>query len=242
MLAAFLALAASPAGAETLVVSLSTKVIEVASNFTGGSISLFGVIERDAQTVARSGKYQVIVVVRGPEQDILVQRKERHFGVWMNGKGERFRAMPSYYGLFTTEGARGLIDDEDSPLRQLSLAKVGAGDSSREELRAAIALQRSAVGLYVERLDSVTMLTDTFFRTEIPLPSVAADGVYSVYVLLYAGGAALDTDEQTFAISKVGAEQRLFELSQSRPLIYGLGVVVLAIVTGYVGGMIFRRN
>lgn len=236
-----LALPAGPAAAETLVVSLSTKRIEITSNFTGGFISLYGVIERDAQTVARGGQYQLVVAVRGPEQDILVQRKQRRFGIWVNSSGERFDRMPSYYGLFATPGAAPLVTSRDGPARALSLTMVGADDPAREELRAAIALQRLVAGLFVERYTSVEMLTDTFFRTEIPLPSLAADGDYEVYVLLFAGGVPLDTDEQTFTVVKVGLEQRLFEFSQNRPLLYGLLTVALAVVTGYLGGILFRR-
>lgn len=234
-------LTASPGRAETLVVALSTEQIEVAANFTGGSISLFGVIERDAQTVARTGSYQVIVVVRGPSQDILVQQRVRRFGIWMNDDGERFAAMPSYYGLFSTDGARDLLASPDGVARELSLSRLGSNPGVREELRAAIIRQRQAAALFVERLSGVTMLTGTFFRTEIPLPSLVADGSYSVSVLLYAGDVALDTDTRRFSISKVGTEQRLFELSQTRPLVYGIGVVLLALVTGYAGGILFRR-
>jgi hypothetical protein len=46
----------------------------------------------------------------------------------------------------------------------------------------------------------------------------------------------------SFVIAKVGFEQRLFDLSRSAPLLYGLAAVALALVTGYVGGVVFRRS
>ncbi|MCF3936431.1 TIGR02186 family protein [Acuticoccus sp. M5D2P5] len=240
-LAAILALAL-PAKAERVVADLSTGIIAISSNFAGASVSLFGVIERDAQTVSRASRYQVVVVVTGPPQDVLVQKTERRFGIWMNGAGERFPAMPSYYAILASEDSRHLVEEEDGPARGLSLAKLGADDGTREELRAALASQRARLGLYVEELDAVRMLTPNFFRTSIPLPSVVSDGTYTVTIRLFADGVVLDTEELSFFIAKTGYEQSLFDLSRHQPLIYGLVAVTLALVTGYVGGVVFRRN
>ncbi|WP_108658941.1 TIGR02186 family protein [Acuticoccus kandeliae] len=237
-----LLLLASPARAERLVVDVSTNIIAIASNFAGANVSLFGVIERDAQTVSRASKYQVVVVVEGPPHDVLVQRLERRFGIWMAGKGIRFREMPSFYAVLASENSRALIEEEDGAARELALARIGFGNGLHEEHRAALALDRSDDALYVEDLDAVKMLTPTFFRTLISLPSVVDDGTYKVTVYLFADGVVLDTEELSFFIAKTGYEQSLFDLSRHQPLVYGLAAVTLALVTGYVGGVVFRRN
>lgn len=234
-------LAASPAAAERLVIALSTDVVRIASNFAGDDISLFGVIERDDQAVSRIGPYEVAVIVQGPPQDVLVQRRERVFGIWVNTPGERFAAIPSYYGLFSTPGARRIVEDEAGPGVDPSLRWLGS-DGERASLRRAIAERRESMGLYIEDYEAVDRLTDKFFRTEIPLPSVVNDGLYSVNVVLYSDGLPLDVVGTSFVIAKVGFEQRLFDLSRSAPLLYGLAAVALALVTGYVGGVVFRRS
>jgi len=241
LLAALAFLSAPPAAAERLVVALSTDIVRIASNFAGDDISLFGVIERDAQAVSRIGPYEIVVIVKGPPQSVLVQRRERRFGIWINSSGERFEAIPSYYGLFTTPGAQPVVEDEEGPAVDPSLRWLGAYDE-RAELRRAIADRRRAVGLYVEDFEAVERLTSTFFHTEIPLPPVVDDGVYSVNVILYSDGLPLDVVDTRFVIAKVGFEQRLFEWSRSAPLLYGLAAVALALVTGYVGGVVFRRG
>jgi len=234
-------LAAVPAAAaERVVVSLSTDRIAIASNFAGDSLALFGVIERRG-AVSRTGPYQVLVEVRGPPEDVLVQRKERRFGIWVNSAGERFESIPSYYGLFTTENAGDVAATLSHPGQDPSLRWM-RGSAHRGELRAALAERRRGKGLYVERYGAVTMLTDTFFRTAVPLPSVVDDGVYRVNVFLYADGVPLDIASTHFVIAKVGLEQRVFDLSRRSPLLYGLAAVALALVTGYVGGVVFRRT
>ncbi len=241
-LAALLLLAtATAARAETLIVETSTEVVSITSNFVGTRVSLFGVIVRDAMTVARSGKYQVVAVVKGPPHTVLVQRRERVLGIWMNSAGERFPRMPSYYAVLTNSAAAPLLEEGRSA-HALSLAAQGARPGTEDAYRAAIAQQRGATGQFVEDVSGIIMMTDEFFRTEIPLPGIAEDGVYTVTVLLYADGVLLDTHEVGFVVAKVGFEQQIFDLARSAPLLYGLGTVVLALVTGYVGGVLFRRG
>ena len=237
-----LLLAGPPAKAETLTVALSSGEIAIGSNFSGATLSLFGVVERDANTVARSGTYEIIIAVRGPEQNVLVQRRERTFGIWMNGKGEEFDRMPSYYGLFSTPGARSMIEDEGGVASSLSLIRAAEDGDERAQHRAALAAARMSQGLYVEELEGVEKLSRTFFRTEIPLPPLLSDGRYRVFAFLYAGDVTLATEELQFNVQKTGFEQRIFQLSREQPLFYGIGAVILALVTGYVGGVVFRRG
>jgi uncharacterized protein (TIGR02186 family) len=161
--------------------------------------------------------------------------------VWVNTSGQRFGGIPSYYGLFTTANAEDIAQTLSRPGEDPSLRWLG-GSAQRDALRQAIAERRRAQGLYMERYGAVTMLTDTFFRTAIPLPSVVNDGVYRVNVLLYADGVPLDTAHTRFLIAKVGFEQQVFDWSRRRPVLYGLAAVALALVTGYVGGVVFRRT
>ena len=232
---------AAPAEAERLVVALSTQEVRIASNFSGATVSLFGVIERDSQAVSRTGPYEVVVIAKGPPQDVLVQRRKRVFGIWMNDAGERFRSIPSYWGLFTTPGGQDLVQREEGPEVDPSLRWLGP-QGHRTALRHAIAERRRGSGLYVENFEGVDRLTDTFFTTEIPLPGIVNDGRYSIDVVLYNDGLPLDVEKTHVNIAKVGFEQRLFDLAQAAPLLYGLAAVALALVTGYVGGVVFRRG
>ncbi|GAB5374692.1 MAG: TIGR02186 family protein [Acuticoccus sp.] len=240
-LAAVLA-ASAPAAAENLIVDLSTDSVLVSSDFSGINIALFGVVQRDAQTVARGGHYEIAVVVRGPPDDVLVQRKDRRFGIWINAEGEHFPASPSFSALFTTESPG------DQLAMLLSEADTSPGypvlprNPKRDTFFQAFANAKMRDGLYVRDYAGVEMLTDHFFRALIPLPGVAPDGLYAVDVFLFANGVVLDRYQTSFRVDKVGFEQQLFSTSRRQPLFYGLGVVVLALVTGYVGGIVFRRN
>src|SRR5437868_14956061 len=90
-LIALVALAA-PAQAERLITTLSTSRVLISSNFTGTDVVLFGSVERDAQTVARRGGYDIVVTVTGPRVHVVTLRKERLFGIWVYADSRPFGA------------------------------------------------------------------------------------------------------------------------------------------------------
>ncbi len=241
--AAAVALAGS-AKAERLEISLSNDLVNVSSEFQGTRLSLFGVIERDENTVSRVGAYEIVVVVNGPPHNVLIQQKARRFGLWINSEGASFDDIPSYYAVLTTAGSE---DDVAEWLDALPRAEGVATPHERFTGRrgmfySAFAEKQAEHGLYVEGIGAVDKLTSRFFRTTIPIPGVADNGDYDVAVYLIADGVPLEVSTTGFTLAKVGLEQRVFEMSRQQPLLYGFAVVVLALVTGYVGGVVFRRN
>ncbi|XWN30711.1 MAG: TIGR02186 family protein [Devosia sp.] len=238
--ALLLVCAATLARAETMVVALSTPSVEVSANFSGTHLALFGVVERDHATVSRAGKYELVVVVEGPSETLLVQQKQRVAGIWVNVEGTVFADMPSFFAVYTTPDAGHLLTEYADD--RLSLASLTAQVRSSAAFKDAVVRSREEDALYVEDVGAVTRLTDTFFRTLIHLPPLIEDGDYTVTTHLFADNVRLDATEAVFTVAKVGIEQRLFWFATERPLVYGLGVVVLALVTGYVGGILFRRN
>lgn len=242
-MAALVALLAAiiPAAAEQLVVDLSTPLVSIETDFTGSEIALFGVIERDRQTISRRGPYQIVATVAGPLEDVLVQRKERRFGIFVNAEGHLFTDVPSFYALYASESARELIAPGGAA-EDLSPDAIGRLGSKREPFRASLAASRMETGQFTHAVGAVELLTKTFFRAVIRLPAIAEAGVYTVRVHLFADGTRLDTHTLTFALRKAGFEQDLWSFSRDRPLFYGLATVALALITGYVGGVVFRRN
>jgi hypothetical protein len=56
------------ARAEALVVDLSNHLVAITTGFTGTNVLLFGAVQSEGD---------VIVTVKGPDQDMVVRRKER---------------------------------------------------------------------------------------------------------------------------------------------------------------------
>jgi uncharacterized protein (TIGR02186 family) len=244
---AVIALVASlaPAAAESLVASVSSSRIEISSDFTGTTLAVFGVIERDVRTVARPGGYDVVIVVRGPDEEVVARRKQRTFGIWVNRESERFPEAPSFYSVDSTRPLAEITSPAILGAHDLGLhhADFGRGPGRAEDpFRAAMIRIREKAGLFAERSGTVKMLTPTFFQAGVPLPGTVPDGRFTVEISLFADGSRLAHNVADLIIEKTGFEDTVHNLAGEQPLLYGVVVVAMAIFAGWLGGVVFRRD
>lgn len=248
---ALLVLAAVPqAAAEDLTVALSTQDIRIDSDFSGDAITVFGVIERDAATVPRGAPYDLVVLVKGPDQAVVARRKEQMLFLWVNRSSETFTAAPSYYALATSR-----------PLAEIAppqlLQRLGIGFDNiplhvveppegvvDPDFRDAFVRLRKEAGLYSESVGAIDFIgtSNAVFRSTAWIPSNVPHGTYVVEVLLFSGGAFLAREEIEMNVTKVGFEQFMFMAANTQALLYGLACVLLALFSGWLAGVIFRRD
>ena len=81
-----------------LVPDISARSIEIRYSFTGAQLLLFGAILYPGGRVPRDPA-DVIVVLKGPVEPILVREKQKIAGIWMNADSNRFRSAPSFYAV-----------------------------------------------------------------------------------------------------------------------------------------------
>ncbi|MHA7773994.1 TIGR02186 family protein [Roseibium sp. M-1] len=235
---------------QELVTSLSSDLISIQSNFTGTEIVIFGQASDIERQPNDPSGYELAIVVEGPPQDITTRRKGRFLGVWVNREAERFQNVPSFYAVASTINIgdlsnRTVLDDLGIGLHHINLAVSGVSNvalSDRDDFRRAFIRLREDSGLYSEQETSILFLTDTMFRTNIPLPANIPVGVYKVKSFLFHHGKVVAATEQSLAVAKSGFEQVTFMLAQSYPLVYGLLAIGLAMFTGWLAGVIFRRD
>src|SRR5207244_1464833 len=202
------ALAASPAQAERLIVSVSNHRVTVTPNYSGEELVLFGSVEKDANTPANR-TYDLVVTVAGPRADMVTRRKERRFGIWINTDSRQFLKVPSYLALFSNRPFDAIASPEVQRRQQLGLNNVlltqrVGGDYADvvpdDVFRSAFVRLRRQHGLYREETSAVTFLTPTLFRTGIPLPAEVPIGLYNVEIKLFADGALVAKTDTAFEI------------------------------------------
>lgn len=243
-----LAAAAGSAAAENVVAALSEQRVEIRSNFVGTELTLFGIIQRDAATVSRAHGYDVVVSVRGPDEEIVTRRKDRVAGIWVNTESVTFRGAPSYYAALANRpigeiAGRVVLRRTQTGLAHLRLDPVGdILPPDHEVFREAMVRRKAASGLYIEDTDAVELMTPTMFMTRIPLPANIRTGGYRAHIHLFGDGALLATERLGFWVVKSGFEERVFNLAERRPLVYGLVAVAVAVFAGWFAGVIFRRD
>jgi uncharacterized protein (TIGR02186 family) len=247
-LALFLAVTV-PAGAESLVVSLSTSRVAITSNYTGAAIVAFGAIEKDAQTVARATGYDVVVTVRGPRASLVVREKEPMGPIWLNRDRQPFPDVPLYIAVLSSRRIEDVTTEAFRARLKVGLQAIvnapdftysrGGGDRPFRE--ALLRLQRRE-GLYIESPRGVTFLTSSLFRVPVPIPAIAPPGNYEVDVILFSDNVMLSRTQTNFELVKTGFEQQVAGVAREWSLLYGLVIAAIAVLFGWIASVIFRRD
>jgi uncharacterized protein (TIGR02186 family) len=240
-----------PAAAERLIASLSNHRVLVGANYTGDELVLFGTVERDAATVSRRGPYSIVVTVTGPRLPLRTRRAARVLGVWVNVNARMFVDPPSYLAVLASRPLDTITGPETRQRLQLGLddiqlaqriggasVVIGAGDP----FRAALIRIKTEQGLYREAPNAVTFLTPTLYRTSIPLPAEIPVGNYEVDVKLFADGNMIARAPSAFELVKVGFEQFVANSAHNHGLLYGLATAMMALATGWLAALMFRRD
>jgi uncharacterized protein (TIGR02186 family) len=243
--------AAGDAGAEHLVVALSTHQVQINSSFVGTDLVLFGAIERDEKTVARSGGYDIVVRVTGPPQTEVTRRKSRVLGIWVNAEARVFLDAPGYLAMLSNRPLNEIAGPEVLRRYRIGLENVTfpqliAGDIGdvplNDPFRMAFLRLNREQRLYREVPNAVTYLSPNLFRAAIRIPANVPVGTYIVDVILFAEGVMLGTSNSAIEIQKVGFEQFVASSAHEHGLLYGLATAGLALLTGWIASVVFRRD
>ena len=241
---------AAPAAAERLVASLTNHRVMITSNYTGVELVLFGTVERDGAGLARGGSYDIVATVIGPREPLRTRRKQRVLGIWVNTAARTFVDPPSYLAVLASRPLDAITGADNQRRLQLGIADTplpelinnDIGEVSNDPFRAAMVRLMRDRGLYSEEPNAVTFLTPTLFRAAISLPAQVPIGNYTVDVKLFADGNLIAHTDSAFEIVKVGFEQFVVDAAREHGLLYGLATAMMALLTGWIASVAFRRD
>jgi len=239
-------LLAAPAGAEEgLVAGTSQDSVQITSNYNGTDLVVFGAIEDRPQQESPSTRETVVVIVRGPETEMTVRRKDRVAGVWVNRERARLGGMPSYYFLASTRPLSEAASAETLKNYDLGLANLRPervlSDGDAEPYRLALIRRERAVGLYTESPGGVEFLSPNLFRVHVPVPASVPRGQYNVQVYLFRDGTIISAQSTPLFVEQTGIERRVYLFAHEWPLSYGVLAVLMAGLLGWLSTFVFRR-
>jgi uncharacterized protein (TIGR02186 family) len=238
----------SPVAAERLVSQLSTDLIEITSSYDGERITFFGSIEPEAGAELRfvEGPFHVVIVVTGPAQARVARQKTRNFGIWINTDQVVFDRFPSYFQVLssgrllditspTTLAVENILP-EAQPTVQDEAGWWKSSVFGRELVR--LMTQKGFFGLSES---GVQFLSNTTYAARLTLPSDAPPGSYLASTYVFKNGEIVARRSEGFAVRKTGFERFLAVSATQQPFVYGVACVAIALFTGWLGGVIFRR-
>ena len=244
-LISLLVLLALPAQSEEIVLGLSRDEVAITANFDGSDVMIFGAVKREAPAPDEA-PLQVIITLAGPSESVLVRRKERRFGIWMNADTVEVDEAPSFYAVATSAPFRDALSAVEDLRYGISIPRVirsvgaPAEVANSETFTAALIRIRAAAGLY-QILDSqIDLEEETLFRGQIALPAALTEGDYVARIFITRGGVVFDEYQTSIAVYKAGLERFLFEMSRNQPFWYGIMSLAIAISAGWLASAVFR--
>ena len=234
-------------GQPRLVPDISARSIEIRYSFTGAQLLLFGAILYPGGRVPRKPA-DVIVVLKGPVEPILVRQKQKIAGIWMNADSNRFRSAPSFYAVASSAPVRGLVDERTAAIYELGLQDLqlspsgGALPEKERRFEAGLLDLRKRHGLYAEHPHGVEISEGVLYRARISIPSQVPIGTYTAETFLVDDGKVIAAATKEIEIGKSGFERWVAIMARRQALLYGLASVLLSLGLGWAAAAIFRRR
>lgn len=237
--------------AESLQMGISVDQVPVNSSFDGADIVIFGSIETTEQAALFRGEYDVVIRVEGAPEDVIIRKKDRIGGIWINNQSETYEAVPSFYAILSARPLNLISNSIELAPNGLGINNLGKnvpveGEKTLimdpGEFSDALLRLRIEQDLFSEIPGTLKQLSPSLFRATLSLPANVPIGQHKVTAYLFRNGELLNTNESSFRIEKVGFERWIYDLAHEQGLLYGIMAVLMAIFTGWAANAIFRKN
>ena len=230
-----------------LVPDISSRRVEIRYSFTGAELLLFGAILYPGGR-APERPADIVVVLRGPVQPILLREKQKIAGIWMNADSNRFRSAPSFYAVASSRPIPELVDERTASIYEMGLQNMqlspGSGALPEKERRfeAGLLDLRRRQGLYAENPNGVEISEGVLYRASISIPSQVPVGTYTAETFLIDRGRVLAAATREIQIDKSGFERLVALWARRHAFLYGLASVLLSLGLGWAAAAVFRRR
>lgn len=230
---------------EQVVAGLSHDSIAITANFDGSDLLIYGAVRRE-EPVPTDSRLDVIITVEGPSEPVIVRRKSRQFGIWVNSTGVEIDRAPSFYAVATSAPLDDILSETEDLRQRITtrqmIRSVGAPMDVEDSATFTDALIRirEKKAFYSLHENAVDLRADTLFSTDIDLPANLIEGDYRTRIFLLRDRKLVASEETMIDVRKVGLERWLFDLSRQQPIVYGTLALAIALLAGWLASAAFR--
>jgi uncharacterized protein (TIGR02186 family) len=232
------------ANAQALIADLSSHIIAIETDFHGAELVLFGSIDQKL-----TPEDNLVFVVRGPAQNIIMRQKEQRHGIWMNTEQAIFEEIPSYYAAYSVHSLNNTVPPLLRQRNQLGLYTLDMPVAPNTTTTAAVSQQfrleilqkKQQDNLYIEKVGTTSFLGDKLFRVPLKFPENVPIGRYTVDTFLLRKGEVVAAQTTPLHISKDGIGAEVFLFAHRHTALYGLLAVLLAVAVGWGSTTLFKK-
>ena len=230
-----------------LVPDVSARRVEIRYSFTGAQLLLFGAILYPRGQVPEDPP-NIVVVLRGPVEPIIVREKQKIAGIWMNAESARFRSTPGFYAVASSKPIGDLVDERTAAIYEMGVQNLqlspgsGANPEKARRFEAGLIDLMRRRGLYYEDPRGVEITAGVLYRARIVIPSQVPVGTYTAETFLVDDGRVLAVATRDVEIGKSGFERFVSLAARRYEFLYGLTAVLLSLGLGWTAATIFRRR
>ena len=245
--AALLPLMLSGATKPVLVPDVSARSVEIRYSFTGAQLLLFGAILYPGGRVP-ADPADIVVVLKGPVQPIIVREKQKIAGIWMNADSSRFRSAPAFYAVASSRPIADLVDERTASIYEMGLQNLqlspgsGALPDKAQKFESGLLDLRRRRGLYAEDPKGVEISEGVLYRARIAIPSQVPVGTYTAETFLISDKRVLAAATREVHVGKTGFERYVAQVARRHSVFYGLAAVLMSLGLGWAAAWAFRRR
>ena len=227
-----------------LVPEVSQHEVQLRQGFTGTELLLFGALLTPEGTRA-ARDYDIIIVLKGPTQSIVVREKQKVAGIWINVDSAELRSAPSYYAIASTRPIADIVDDKTAAIYELGLnwlqlSPIGSIDPEEQSrFSAGLVALNAEHGLYRQEEGAVQVSEQVLYQARIQLPSRVPTGTYTAETFAVTKGRVVASASSTIEVRKIGFERAIANFAEHYGLLYGLLAVVVSVGMGWAAGRLF---
>lgn len=232
---------------ETVQIIVTTNTVTVDANFAGRDLYIAGVLENVDPLYFRQNRYDVVVSLEGQNRTMVMREKKRNAGVWVNTNSLIFKNVPLFYSMITTREIDDITCIENYKRLGLGLLYLPLQTDEQDQKKIQIfhdeliKLQK-AKSLYYEEIGGVRFGSDKLFTAHFRLPANIPVGHYKARAYLFRDGQFIDSATTTLEIVKAHIAYTIFDIAHKYRFLYGIIAVIIAVSTGFLCRLIFRKD
>lgn len=230
----------SPIGIDVI----QPKTIRIDSFFSGEKVTVRALVPPGAQVALR---------IIGPKEDLVLMKKGRVGGLWMNVQQVQFQNLPKVYLLWTSEKPAAL--EPEGPVKAMKLDYLSflSGTLQNKDPKDGHLLINELIKL--KEADNLYHIFEGTVRTKplekgqwdqadavLTLPSKIYPGIYSLELIVFQEGKGSLLHSSTIEVKLSGFPALISEVAHQRGLWYGILAVIIATFSGLLIGIVFSSK